>query len=411
MPLRSSLVSLETWKRAAYALAALAALGALALIPAFSLHADQDVPNWSYSGDSNVPYYEECNKFVGGGTMYRGYGMPYNFFRYDAEEERYRTSVNMRVFCDDPYTDNGDLEVIFGQSPRNVFTFERGYYWDRDAGRWEPLSVEPWDGFESGSWVGALGKADIPQEDLSYGEDTPNYVLGYICTYVNHDRIDVSSMDVEQGSWQCGCRDRQCAQNYWQLQEVTLEQPGAAPGSPEREEDHQAPVLQLDSDEDGTIDAYDNATFVANPDQRDTDGDGYGNVVDPDFNNDGVVDEDDQAYFEDAFGGTDPDADLNGDGSVNATDAATFADFFGGRGIPGPSYVYDWDEDGFGNVVDPDFNNDGVVGEDDQAYFEDAFGGTDPDADLNGDGFVNATDAAIVSKFIGYAPGPSYRTR
>ncbi|MBK8120293.1 MAG: hypothetical protein IPK39_14780 [Sulfuritalea sp.] len=44
-----------------------------------------------------------------------------------------------------------------------------------------------------------------------------------------------------------------------------------------------------DSDGDGIADAVDNATFVKNPDQRDTNGDGYGNRVDPDLNNDGIV--------------------------------------------------------------------------------------------------------------------------
>jgi uncharacterized protein (TIGR03790 family) len=44
-----------------------------------------------------------------------------------------------------------------------------------------------------------------------------------------------------------------------------------------------------DADGDGVPDASDNCIFVPNADQRDTDGDGYGNACDPDVNNDGIV--------------------------------------------------------------------------------------------------------------------------
>ena len=44
-----------------------------------------------------------------------------------------------------------------------------------------------------------------------------------------------------------------------------------------------------DTDDDGIPTTLDNCTLVANADQRDTNGDGYGNVCDPDLNNDGIV--------------------------------------------------------------------------------------------------------------------------
>jgi hypothetical protein len=46
----------------------------------------------------------------------------------------------------------------------------------------------------------------------------------------------------------------------------------------------------VDSDGDGVLDAIDNCPSVANPDQRDTDGDGIGNACDPDNDNDGDPD-------------------------------------------------------------------------------------------------------------------------
>ncbi|MGB5471915.1 MAG: hypothetical protein WBQ78_00375, partial [Gammaproteobacteria bacterium] len=46
----------------------------------------------------------------------------------------------------------------------------------------------------------------------------------------------------------------------------------------------------IDTDSDTVDDAIDNCTLVANADQRDTNGDGFGNVCDADFNNNGIVD-------------------------------------------------------------------------------------------------------------------------
>ncbi|MFK7887554.1 MAG: right-handed parallel beta-helix repeat-containing protein [Gammaproteobacteria bacterium] len=75
-----------------------------------------------------------------------------------------------------------------------------------------------------------------------------------------------------------------------------------------------------DTDGDGVADATDNCTSVANPGQRDTDNDGYGNRCDPDLNNDGVVNIIDLGLMREVFFTDNADADLNGDGVVNVTD-------------------------------------------------------------------------------------------
>jgi hypothetical protein len=90
-----------------------------------------------------------------------------------------------------------------------------------------------------------------------------------------------------------------------------------------------------DADGDGIGDDLDNCTLVSNADQRDSNGDGYGNACDPDLNNDGIVNFADLAKMKSAFFTTDADADLNGDGVVNFADLARLKTLF--FKPPGPS--------------------------------------------------------------------------
>jgi uncharacterized protein (DUF1800 family) len=90
-----------------------------------------------------------------------------------------------------------------------------------------------------------------------------------------------------------------------------------------------------DSDGDGINDAIDNCSEVANADQRDTDGDGFGNRCDADLNNDGGVNSLDIVLFRNQFGTVGPDADFNGDGGVNSLDIVIFRSYFGKP--PGPA--------------------------------------------------------------------------
>ena len=90
-----------------------------------------------------------------------------------------------------------------------------------------------------------------------------------------------------------------------------------------------------DSDEDGVLDNADNCTLVANPDQRDTNADGYGNACDPDLDDDGIVNFVDAGIMKGVFFSADPDADLDGNGSVNFVDLGTLKTFF--FLPPGPS--------------------------------------------------------------------------
>lgn len=92
-----------------------------------------------------------------------------------------------------------------------------------------------------------------------------------------------------------------------------------------------------DGDADGIVDAVDNCSIVSNADQRDTNGDGFGNVCDADLNDDGMVNVVDLGLLRSAFFTTGPDADFNGDGVVNVVDLGMMrAAFFS---APGPGAV------------------------------------------------------------------------
>ena len=83
-----------------------------------------------------------------------------------------------------------------------------------------------------------------------------------------------------------------------------------------------APVA--DTDGDGVPDRRDVCREQPDPDQRDSDHDGFGDACDADFDQDGVVGLGDLALFQRALrtGRRIPGADLNGDGSVDERDAS-----------------------------------------------------------------------------------------
>ena len=92
----------------------------------------------------------------------------------------------------------------------------------------------------------------------------------------------------------------------------------------------------VDTDNDGISDDADNCTLVPNADQRDTNGDGFGNICDADLDNNGAVNFLDLGILKSVFFSVgDQDADFNGDSLVNFLDLGIMkASFFL---PPGPS--------------------------------------------------------------------------
>jgi hypothetical protein len=89
-----------------------------------------------------------------------------------------------------------------------------------------------------------------------------------------------------------------------------------------------------DQDQDGVEDPLDDCLIEPNPDQLDSDQDGYGNLCDADFDDDGTVGILDFGLLR-GDPGWNPDVDVDGDGVVGMLDFGRLRDALGGS--PGPS--------------------------------------------------------------------------
>ena len=102
-----------------------------------------------------------------------------------------------------------------------------------------------------------------------------------------------------------------------------------------------SPIV-IDQDSDGIPDTEDNCLDTYNPNQDDSDHDGYGNICDSDFDNNEVVDYDDFNLFKPSYNSQSGDAnydeqmDANLDEYINLIDFAIFGLHYT-AGIPGPS--------------------------------------------------------------------------
>lgn len=99
--------------------------------------------------------------------------------------------------------------------------------------------------------------------------------------------------------------------------------------------------ITSDSDNDGIPDNSDNCTEAPDPDQRDTNGDGYGNLCDADLDDNGNTDLFDLTLYKQAYGSKlgeaayNPDADFNGDGKIDLLDLAILKSLY--LSPPGPN--------------------------------------------------------------------------
>ncbi len=107
-----------------------------------------------------------------------------------------------------------------------------------------------------------------------------------------------------------------------------------------------------DTDSDGISDAVDNCLNTPNADQRDTNSDGFGNLCDPDLDNNGTVDFTDLSLLKAVFFTADADADLDDSGTVDFPDLSIMKSFFFGQ--PGPTGVIVWISETDGDWATPE---------------------------------------------------------
>ncbi len=102
----------------------------------------------------------------------------------------------------------------------------------------------------------------------------------------------------------------------------------------------QAASASTDDDGDGIDDSADNCLLTYNPDQRDTNQDGFGNRCDPDLDNNNTVDFADFALYRDVVFTENADADFDGSGQVDILDLAIMRAFM--FSAPGPTAAIYW---------------------------------------------------------------------
>ncbi len=145
------------------------------------------------------------------------------------------------------------------------------------------------------------------------------------------------------------------------------------------------PFSEDDVDADGVPNGEDNCLHALNPEQRDTDADGLGDVCDDDDDGDGVADEEDLCPTTRDAG----QADLDGDGVGDACDP----DVDGDELLPHVDNCplvanleqADQDADGLGDACDPDRDGDGALNEGDNCPEVPNRGQLDTDEDEEGD--------------------------
>lgn len=119
-----------------------------------------------------------------------GYGAPFNVFSSNQE-------LTVSASCSDEIR----IDLIVGGGLNTQYIYKHVYRWT--GSNWESFRLT--GNNKMGIWFVGEASTRIPESWRLAG---PRYIVAYICT-----------RQADQ-SFRCGCRDKNCSVNYWQLQIV-----------------------------------------------------------------------------------------------------------------------------------------------------------------------------------------------
>lgn len=148
-----------------------------------------------FVGGQYVYSKQSCQGFQSDSVLPSGFGSPFSFFVTD----------NMPLFtvmCDTSQQSVSAEVQISSQIIPVIYTYKQGFAWN--SGKWEQKTVSCAN--TKNGWC--VGEAKMSVDNLSAGSEY--FVAMYTCQKIGRQ-------------WKCGCRDKICANSYWQLQSFKLD--------------------------------------------------------------------------------------------------------------------------------------------------------------------------------------------
>jgi hypothetical protein len=126
----------------------------------------------------------DCHLYSVGSTVPDGFGVPWDVF--DPK------TLLLKAFC----TNSSEIADI---GPA-TYVYNQGYAWD--GTQWNQVTFTCTGGaLVSNAWCPNTAQGSLPSNT--------KYYVGYTCQWL-----------AQNNKWYCGCRDKTCAQNLWQLQQI-----------------------------------------------------------------------------------------------------------------------------------------------------------------------------------------------
>lgn len=115
-----------------------------------------------------------------------GFGVPWNVFD--------PTQILLKASC----TSASATVVNVGPGSNTLITYNQGYQWNAAKNQWDSFPFSCDAALVNGSWCPGNATATLISSSP---------YIAYTCNWTGTQ-------------WQCGCRDKTCAENLWQVQEI-----------------------------------------------------------------------------------------------------------------------------------------------------------------------------------------------